>query len=57
MKLANSHKPLTTWARWFAWHPVETNDDGWRWLEWLERRETASDEFSGTAHEYRAVKP
>jgi hypothetical protein len=57
MKLANSHKPLTTWARWFAWHPVETNDDGWRWLEWRERRETASDEFSGTAHEYRAVKP
>jgi hypothetical protein len=25
-------EPITGWYRWFAWHPVETADRGWRWL-------------------------
>lgn len=58
MKIANSHESdFVNWHRWFAWLPVETKDGGWRWLEWVERREEASDEFSGIAHGYRLVKP
>lgn len=31
-------EPLTYWYRWFAWHPVETADRGWRWLSLVWRR-------------------
>lgn len=24
--------------RWFAWHPVDTKDRGWRWLRLVWRR-------------------
>lgn len=24
--------------RWFAWHPVDTDDRGWRWLRMVWRR-------------------
>lgn len=24
--------------RWFAWHPVHTDDRGWRWLRFVWRR-------------------
>lgn len=24
--------------RWFAWHPVDTEDRGWRWLRMVWRR-------------------
>lgn len=25
------------WERWFAWHPVRTQQHGWRWLRTVER--------------------
>lgn len=25
------------WHRWFAWHPVNTQQHGWRWLRTVER--------------------
>jgi hypothetical protein len=31
-------EPVTDWFRWFAWHPVETCDRGWRWLRPVWRR-------------------
>ena len=30
--------PITPWHRWFAWHPVDTADRGWRWLRIVWRR-------------------
>lgn len=30
--------PITDWYRWFAWHPVDTEDRGWRWLCLVWRR-------------------
>ena len=30
--------PVTDWYRWFAWHPVDTVDRGWRWLVVVNRR-------------------
>ena len=58
MKIANSTEyDYENWCPWFAWVPVETTEGGWRWLETLERRNVASDEFSGESHEYRLVKP
>ena len=30
--------PLTDWYTWFAWHPVDTVDRGWRWLVPVQRR-------------------
>lgn len=30
--------PVADWHRWFAWHPVETVDRGWRWLRPVWRR-------------------
>ena len=26
------------WHRWFAWHPVETEQHGWRWFRTVERQ-------------------
>ena len=26
-----------SWERWFAWHPVRTEEHGWRWLCTVER--------------------
>ena len=26
------------WHRWFAWHPVYTQDRGWTWLRLVERQ-------------------
>ena len=57
MKIASSKVyDYENWRPCFAWLPVET-DDGWRWLEMVERRNVASDEFSGECHEYRLVRP
>jgi hypothetical protein len=33
--------PVTDWYRWYAWHPVETVDRGWRWLRPVWRRRIA----------------
>lgn len=30
--------PVSDWYRWFAWHPVETVDRGWRWMTVVNRR-------------------
>jgi hypothetical protein len=30
--------PISDWFQWFAWHPVNTEDRGWRWLCWVWRR-------------------
>lgn len=27
------------WHHWFAWHPVRTEQHGWRWLRTVERRQ------------------
>lgn len=34
--------PIGPWFRWFAWHPTETMDRGWRWLcpVWRRRYQT-----------------
>lgn len=34
--------PVGPWFRWFAWHPVRTDDRGWRWLRpvWRRRMQT-----------------
>ncbi len=32
--------------RWFAWHPTNTEDRGWRWLTFVNRRRITVD------HEY-----
>jgi hypothetical protein len=56
MKISSSKAyDYVNWSRWFAWVPVETNNGGWRWLETVERRNVAGDEFSGEAHEYRVA--
>lgn len=55
MKIADSKAyDYENWSRWFAWLPVET-DDGWRWLETVERRNVTGDEFGGECHEYRVI--
>lgn len=30
------------WFSWFAWHPVRTDDRGWRWLRpcWRRRKQS-----------------
>lgn len=34
--------PVGPWFRWFAWHPTNTADRGWRWLRpvWRRRYQT-----------------
>lgn len=27
------------WHLWFAWHPVRTDQHGWRWLRTVERQQ------------------
>lgn len=34
------------WHRWFAWHPVRTEQHGWRWLRTVERRQLTGPTFS-----------
>lgn len=34
------------WHRWFAWHPVETEQHGWRWLCTVERQKITGPTFS-----------
>jgi hypothetical protein len=29
--------------RWFAWHPVDTEDRGWRWLRFVTRKRVWDD--------------
>ncbi|MGW6658889.1 hypothetical protein [Rhodococcus sp. NPDC055024] len=29
--------------KWFAWRPVDTNDQGWKWLRTVYRRRTYLD--------------
>ena len=31
-------RKLTTWHRWFAWHPVRVGHKDCRWLEYVERK-------------------
>lgn len=37
--------PVGPWFRWFAWHPVRTDDRGWRWLRPVWRRRMQSHEY------------
>jgi len=30
--------PIGPRLRWFAWHPVKTTDDRWRWLSYVWRQ-------------------
>lgn len=30
--------PVAAWHRWFAWRPIDTFDQGWKWLCFVERR-------------------
>lgn len=30
--------PVSDWFRWFAWHPVQTVDRGFRWLVFVNKR-------------------
>lgn len=30
--------PVAPWHRKFAWWPVDTFDQGWKWLRFIERR-------------------
>lgn len=32
-----------TWHTWFAWHPVDTDEFGWKWLRKVERRKRWTD--------------
>lgn len=34
------------WQRWFAWHPVRTEQHGWRWLRTVERRQLTGPTFT-----------
>lgn len=34
------------WQRWFAWHPVRTEQHGWRWLRTVERRQITGPTFT-----------
>ena len=36
--------------RWFAWHPVWTEDRGWRWLRFVWRRRWYLDLVDQAAH-------
>lgn len=48
-------KRRAEWHRWFAWHPVRVGDHDCRWLEWVERRSSASVDYDGVywTHKYR----
>lgn len=30
--------PIADWHHWFAWRPVDTYDQGWKWLRFIFRR-------------------
>ena len=38
-------EPVGPWFRWFAWHPVNTIDRGWRWLVFTSRRRCQSHDY------------
>ena len=38
MIFGQSFSEMLTWKKWFAWHPVETEDGKFVWLETVERR-------------------
>ncbi len=40
------------WRRWFAWYPVQIEDD-WVWFEWIERREYET--WGGGGYLYREI--
>lgn len=40
------------WHRWFAWHPVETEQHGWRWLCTVERQKITGPTFLPTDSPY-----
>lgn len=42
------------WHRWFAWYPVYCEDSRFRWLETVERKVWACDEFWG--YTYRGIQ-
>lgn len=37
MRFKVRRRDLSVWHRWFAWHPVCT-ENAWVWLEYVERR-------------------
>lgn len=47
------------WYKWFAWYPVEIENDEEVWLEWIERRITGladSSKTSTATYEYRILE-
>ena len=40
-----TRNPIAAWFPWFAWHPVETVDRGWRWGCFVWRRRIAKKPF------------
>lgn len=42
--------PVAGWHRYFAWRPVDTYDQGWKWLRFVYRRRIQKhDDLSGGA--------
>lgn len=52
--------PVAPWHRCFAWLPVDTFDQGWKWLRFIERRRIHKYEYldggAGRWWQYRALK-
>lgn len=38
-------EPIGPWFRWFAWHPTDTVDRGWRWLRPVWRRRVSRHDY------------
>lgn len=49
---------MSAWYRWFAWHPVDTEDDGLGiWLAYVWRKDVkCGGSASGESTEYRYKK-
>lgn len=44
----------TYWHKWFAWHPIITEEDTLVWLETVERKRTYG--YADYENEYRLIK-
>ncbi|AXQ64473.1 hypothetical protein L3Y19_gp114 [Gordonia phage Neville] len=47
------YRDSAPWHVWFAWHPVDTHDQGWKWLRRVNRRRIFYSGFFGTDCEWR----
>lgn len=39
---------LSSWHKWFAWHPARVEHNDCRWWEWVERKGTQGMDSGGT---------